>query len=309
MYDNFYYDSLEQFLDTFSKNGINFFKINIPVSIERGYYNGQLCYLFFKNLKTKLLGSGKFINFHRKEFFVESIQLDVGDILNRHNWYYRYCTKYMLENNINEEYKIPPKIRKKFEKLSYKKSKEQGQEWFSSNIEAINQLLPLKHQLFRDFKINKEITTLYAGDENHPKVEYICHNYWLNHKKYPLVEKAMDKLCSFKNSLLERSYNSTLEFYFNRKKLNNEDKDKFPDFFIKQSKKYLKDEAVGYCILHNINKNILEFYVQGQESNITKVFRGKKAQKDPIIQRYLRGPLKGADQRKFVSVKLIEQKK
>lgn len=287
-------------LSKIEKNEID---ISLPISLETKFYNPE----YFKKLINAINKyATKHFEFKDKIFKTKRIRLDVGDILNRHIWYYRYCEQYMLSNNISNEIDISEKIRGKFKKDAYLRSKKQGKEWFKNNIDAINQLIPKKFKVTKNFQLNDEITVLYEGDENNPRIEYICYNYWLNHPEYKKVEKALREICETENSIIKRAYKKAVNYYVDRLLKRGENVQNL-ELFKKQSHKYLFDEGITACLIYRDNPNTIEFYFGGRETNGTQVFRGKKAQKDPIIQKYLQGSLKGADQRKFISVKMVEK--
>jgi hypothetical protein len=288
--------SLNEFIKKVdSKNII----ISCPISLEKNLYENDYFNLFIKKInECKDLIS--------KTKKVQKIQIDVGDTLNRHIWYYRYCKDYILQNNLEQESEIPEKIRRDFEKKSYLMGNKQGKEWFKNNLDSINLLIPKNFRLPKNFQLNNHITVLYRGDEKNPRIEFIRYNYWLEHPQYKKVEKALKDLCCLKNSLIDRAYNKAVKYYLDRLRTKGKTSE-LPDLFKQQSYNYLFDEGVAACILHREINNVIEIYFGGSETIGTQVFRGKKAQNDPIIQKYLKGPLKGADQRKFVSVKMVEE--
>lgn len=177
--------------------------ISLPISLEKNFYNEQYFKDFIVAIKEYVNNGFKFED---KTIKVKKVRLDVGDILNRHIWYYRYCEKYILDNDISNEKEIPKKRRGKFKKDAYLRGKKQGKEWFKNNIDAINQLIPKEFRLSKDFQLNDEITILYKGDKNNPKIEYISHDYWLKHPEYKKIEKALNEVCEIENSVIKRAY-------------------------------------------------------------------------------------------------------
>jgi hypothetical protein len=276
----------------------NSFIMNLPISIERLYHNGNLFIDFIDFLKSNIVNNS--------DYNIIKIQLDVGDILNRHNWYYRYCEKYMLENDLTEEEQIPLDIREKFKKDSYQEGKKQGEKWFKNNLEAINQLIPNKYQLNKNFKLNDGLTVLYKGDKNNPEIEYISYSYWLEHPRYYLTEKALKRICNLKSSSIDRAFTKEAEYFYDILKKNKNIK--YKEFFIKICKKYLIDESIAVAINHS-NDNVIEFY-PGVWNLFSQYFKGRKAQNNPIIKKLMEkgGALEGADKRKFVSVKVVKEK-
>ena len=231
------------------------------------------------------------------------VQLDAGDILNRHNLYYRYCEDYMLINNLTKEKQIPDNIKEEFHKKSYKQGKEQGKEWFKNNIDAINQLIPEGYKINKDFQIKDSITILYKGDENNPRIEYICHKYWLENIKYKKIEIILNEICLEKNSIVDRAIKHTTNCFYNLIK----NKIKYKNLFLKQSYKYIFDETVSTAIMSNQN-NCIEFYC-GNEIASIQALSGRKVQNNPIIKKLMErgGLLEGIKKRKFVSVKMVEE--
>jgi len=232
---------------------------------------------------------------------MQFFQIEVGDVLNRHMWYYRHCEKYMLENNLETEEQISEKIRNQFKRTAYKEGKEQGREWFRKNIEAINLLMSNNHKLISSFKLNDEITILNQSDNESPKLEFVCYEYWLKHSRYKEVEKALTEVRELPDSIIERAYNHEADFFYDRLSKRQDIHKK--NLFIKQSKKYLIDETIPAVIKHSDFDNLLEFYFGGRENNHTQVCKGRKAQNDSTLKKYFNGKLKGADKRRFVGIK------
>ncbi|MFC1659821.1 hypothetical protein ACFL0U_04615 [Pseudomonadota bacterium] len=300
----FYYSLLDKVLDSLKKQNINSLKLNILISFSKTLYNGRPLYNFFYDLHTNLLNSSNYIN-NKSDFKVNVVQIDSGDVLQRHNWYYNLITNYMKKHGLTEEEEISVNTRDKLKELSYQKSLEYGQEWFTKNLDAINIFIPNKSKLKTDFKLNKEITLLYEGDENNPKIEYICYEHWLKHPEYQTVKTILQKICEDKNNILERALKNDIKHFHTIYKKYQSKPIEYTELFNKQSYEYLFDETVAHIIKYYKTKDIIELYGSGIEPKSTLTLKGKKARKDPIIQKYLQNELKGADQRKFVSVKSI----
>ena len=303
-YGNFEYFSLEKILNcTILEKKID---IHLLISLERNYYNKDYFFKLCKNIKQNLLNQKNFIKIEADIIFVDSFDLNLGSTLNRHNWYYRYCEKYMSNENLTEEEQIPNNIREEFSQRAYQKGKKQGKEWITNNIKAINQLIPEDHKLNKNFQINDSITTLYEGNSENTKIRCIDYDYWLNHPRYKMVYDNLKKACKLKNSIIDRAFKFESNFFY--KRFNKVKNIKYKNLFEEQSYKYLFDETVSYIIKNYEKNNILEFYYNGKET-VTEAFRGRKAQNDPIIKKLMEKgqPLEGADQRKFVSVKMVEE--
>jgi len=277
--------------------------LDLLISLEKDCYEGGFFYLLMNSFRNSFLKE----DLLKKQYSanISKIRIDVGDVLNRHNWYYRYCEKYMLENNLKEENQIPKNIQEQFHKEAYQKGKEQGREWFKNNINAINQLIPEGHKLNKDFKISNGITTLYEGDKNNPKIEYICYEYWLKHPKYKTTENVLKKIMNLEESGFKKALDYESEYFCKRIAKGKNIQKKF--LFLKQTKKYIFDETIPIIIKKP--NNILEFYFGGRDIATSQYFAGRKAQNNPEIKKLMEKgqPLEGADQRKFVSVKLEEK--
>ncbi|MFC1659771.1 hypothetical protein ACFL0U_04365 [Pseudomonadota bacterium] len=167
-------------------------------------------------------------------------------------------------------------------------------------------MFPTNFNTNSNYKLEKEITKLYAGsDVKQPNIEYVSYDYWLKHEKYDSIKNELEKLIK-EDALISRAYKNEADYFYSRLK----DKKSIlhKNLFLEQSYNYLFDETVPFIIKHsNPEQPIIEFYINGRDMQVSLGFKGKKAQKDPIIQKYLQGPLKGADQRKFVSVKMVKE--
>jgi hypothetical protein len=298
----FIYKNLNEILYKLYQKNIHSITINLLISLEKEFYEGQNFKLILQDLQK--LTEKRVINLNYKDiktdFEVSKIQIEVGDILNRHVWYYRYCEEYMLDNGLNQEENIPEKIRKEFIKKSYESGKKQGEDWFKRNIDAINVLIPYK-KLTADFQLNNEITSLYEGDNDNAELEFVCYEYWLNHLRYKTVEKALTEVRNLPNSIIERAYNHEANYFYERK--SKKQNIEFKGLFTKQSKAYLVDETIPVVIKHSDANNAIEFYF-GNESDHTQVYKGKKINRDKNIIKYLNTSLKGVQKRNFVQIAL-----
>jgi hypothetical protein len=285
-------ENLSELFKNFSDKS---FILNLAISIERDIYNKH-CNDFFEFIKT-------FVQ-NKNISKCSCIQIDIGDTLNRHNWYYRYCEEYMIQNNLLSEKQIPSSTREEFYKKSYQKGREQGKEWFKNNIKAINQLIPKGYKLNRDFKLNDELTVLYKGDKNNPKIEYIRHEYWLKNTEYKDIKIIFNSICEQENFGIDKAIKRTANNFFKLRKKNI----KYKDLFLQQSYSYILDESISTIIMNKQN-NCIEFYC-GSEIPSIQTLKGRKAQNSPIIKKLMEKgqPLEGADKRKFVSVKVVEEK-
>jgi hypothetical protein len=283
--------------------------INLPISIDSKFYNNKDV---FKLLMELILGYAKHgveyvdpKNDEEKVFKASEIQFDVGDVLNRHNIYFWDINEYMLKNNVSNYSKISEDIKSKFREKAYNKGAEQGLDWFKNNISAINILMPEDKKICDSYTIEKSEVILYEGSENFPKITYIPYSYWLNHKKYNQVSESLKEVCGLDGSRIENVFRVEAEYFYEKLIKNNDVKIVDREFFVENAKEYLKDEAVAFITLYNGNNNVIEFYL-GWENNFSMAFRGKRMRNDEVVQKYLRNELKGADQRKFVSVKMTE---
>jgi len=301
---------LQKFLQDFTIKKQDSIIINLPLSIDSKFYNNKNILLkFFQLIESYATNGIVYIDKEKnikKTFKISEIQLDVGDVLNRHNLYFWDINEYMEEQKINEYKNIPDGIKKEFKIKAYKESEQNGMNWFKNNLDIINILLPKDHKLKKDLKLNKQITTLFKGNKKYPKIVFIRHEHWLKHKNYNTIHKALKKACKTKDSKIENVFNVEATYFYNKIMQNGDSNIVDKAFFIHNAEKYLRDEAVDFIILYNKNKNLLEFYL-GWENNFSQAFRGKKMKKDKEMQKYLQNELKGADQRKFVPVKIITE--
>ncbi|MDD2840373.1 MAG: hypothetical protein PHY80_04610 [Rickettsiales bacterium] len=291
----FSYLGLNERLYQFYERGVKDIDCNLIISLEKEYYQGENMKLIMADLR-KLMSNKKIsmdYNGIKEEFNIKKIGLFVGDTVNRHNLYYRYCAKYFDEHNIDKEELIPLKVKEQFQKEAYIAGTQEGKDWFKDNLEAI-QLFSDEKKLTRDFKITDEITTIFKETETTPKLEYICYNYWYTHQKYKEIETALMELYKLQNSVIEKVYNQEAEYFYERFERRNE-APKYKNLFIQQSKKYLIDETIPAVIL-NSNKepnNFFDFYYYGKLPHHFEVYNGKRANNNLIIQKYLETVLYG----------------
>jgi hypothetical protein len=306
--ENFYvYKNLEVILEKLENCNIKSIDIELVISLGKGYYEGEMLYKLLEGVKKQLLNNSDYILNKKAKFKVNTIRFKVADTLNRHNIYYSYLTDYLMKNNLPDETKLDDTVKAKIKSKSYRDATQQGIDWFINNLNAINLLFPKNKKLNKNFSLNDKITTLYEGDKDFPKVEFCRYKYWLEHAKYKTVEKSLKSVCVINESLIQRAFLKAVDYFVERIK-KREDLNQFEDFRRKQSYQYLFDETVAFIIKHCQQNNVIEFYYGGRETSSTEVFRGRKAQNDPILKQLMAPgqPLEGADQRKFVSIKLVE---
>jgi len=280
---------------------------SLSISLGRKEYHEKNLENFMKKIAETIKNNGiRYFDKNKKEniYKIKKVILDVGDTLNRFTWYYKYLEKYLLTNKITKEELVSKKERREFLKKATETSKQQGIDWFYKNLKSINQLIPDKEKyLTEKFKLKKEKTILYKDTKF--SVEFISHEYWRNHTRSKEIIKALNEVCKIKNSPIQRAFEyEATNFYENVSKYK---KIYFKDIFIEQSMAYLKDEFINFTILYD-NNNTVEFYL-GALSSFSQAFNGSKAQNNPVIQKYLQGPLKGADQRKFIQIKITKESK
>lgn len=303
---DFVYEGLESKIAILKEKKIKNIDLYLLVSLERGYYEGDIFLSICRDIKNRLINNQNYIVSGNFKFKINSIKLDIGDVLNRHNLYYDLCEKYMLDHDLDNEKQIPLFMRNSFKERAYAKGKKQGKEWFKNNINAINQLIPKLDRLDENFQIKDKLTLLYEGDEECPRVEYVSHEYWLKHPRYKIVENALREICNLGDSVIDRSLKHDVGRFFNSSSKKKCLHDK--ELFIKQSYKYLFEETVVFTIANGDADNILELYINSEELSSSKAFRGKKARNNLAIKECLDdGLLKGANRRKFVTIRLNKQ--
>lgn len=306
----FVYLDFNKYLFELYKQGIDNINILLLVSLERDYYEGE-------NLKKILLDLKKLsnelvCNFNGKKvkFKINQVEFDVGDVLNRHMWIYRYIENYLIENNMDYDCAVPQNIMIEFRDRAYSTGKQQGKDWFKNHaIESINKVLfddeeknDISLRIQEDFQLTDGVTQIYKGGKNFPKIQYNCYEYWLKHPKYKFIEKVLQEVRCLPNSILERAYNHEAEFFVDN--LNKRGiPPKFPDLFKKYSKDYLIDESIEHTIIQQDVCNNFEFYYRSMEPVHTKIFRTKKVKNNNVIQGYLQKDLFGIDRGNFITFK------
>lgn len=285
------------------EQGIQNINIFLLVSLEKEYYQDDN---FKKIIQDFIkLSNNLTLNIDGKDikFKVNKISLDVGDTANRWRWIYRYNEKYMLEHNLINEEDIPQNIVEEIAKQSYQTAKQQGRDWFKENaVDALNLVLPQESQLKKNFNLTDGITEIFKGNNEIPRIEYICYDYWLNNPKYKTIEKALLEVRNLENSVVEKAYDHEVKYYIERITKKGEYA-KFPEMFFKYSKLYQFDESIPMVIRNQDCVNSFEFHWFGRESCYTEVFRGKTAQNNKIIKYYLENELKGIIIRNYISIK------
>jgi hypothetical protein len=303
----FNYLNLTKYLLKMYEQGIQDINLFLLISLEKEYYEGDNLKRIIKDLAK--LSNNLALNIDGKDikFKVSKISLDVGDVLNRHRWIYRYNEKYMLEHNLkdNEENLIPEDIEQDIQARAYEAGRQQGFDWFKHHtIDALNLILPNNNQLTKDFKLTNGITEIFKGNETTPPIEYICYEHWLKHPKYKTVEKALNEVRSLENSVVERTYDHEVEYYMERlgKRGETEEISKFPEMFKKYSKEYLVDETVEHVLIQQEKENNLEFYCFAKAPMHSTVFSGKQIKNNTIMQKYLKNELREIDERKRITI-------
>lgn len=282
--------------------------IQLIISMERGYYEGDIFFKLIQDIKNNLLNNSNYIISNSKKIYVNKFTFLVADSLNKRNWYYRYALDYMNKNGLNKENEILDRIKKDLKHKALLRSKEQGLEWILNNSKAIELLIPDNITSIKNIEINDKITVLTKASDTLPQIEIMRYDNLFNHPKFNCTKDILSKICHLENSIIERNFKYEATYFYNRQiRMDRDILDK--DFFINQSMKYLFDETVAYLIDGAKKRNLLEFYFNGKELPSSQCFRGKKAQNDPVIKKYLQNELKGADQRKFVSIKLLDRDK
>ena len=279
----FNYLDLDNVLNKFYNNGIHGINLYLLISLEKDYYMGENMKLIMSDLR-RLMNNKEIIwniNGKLEKFKVNKLSLFVGDVLNRHMFYYRHCADYFDKHNIDQEDLIPLDIRKQFEERSYIEGKQEGKDWFKDNIDAFN-LFSDEKVLTKDYYIGDDITTIFEETENTPKLEYICYEYWLKQSEYKIAIRDLLYLVSLDNSLLDRCYTYEAEAFYNRLDKRDETP-KYKNLFIQQSKKYLIDETPAMA-LSDVKGNHFDMYYGGMTPEHFIVFTGKKAKNNEEIR-------------------------
>jgi len=309
----FTYLNLNNYLLELYRNNIYDLNILLLISLETDYYEGD-------NLKRILLDLKKLLNnlvyqfdildengkptgkkTEQIKFKINKIQIDNGDVLNRHRWIYRYFEKYMLENNLTKEEDIPENIKKELEEKAYLKGLQQGKEWFKDHaIDAINSIIPQEYKLQKDFELTNGITKLFEGNDEIPLLEYVCYEYWLKHKNYEKVEKLFNKIRFLENSPIEKGFINTANDFLERLIKRNQIQ-WFPDMFIKYSVSYLADETVKHALIQSELDNNFELYFGALPYDL--LFRSDEIKKNETINNYLKDELLNLTKRGLITIR------
>ena len=286
----FNYLNLDKTLNKFYKNGLDNVDIQLLISLEKDYYMGENMKLIMSDLR-RLMNNKEIvwnINGKLEKFKVNKMSLIVGDVINRYIIYYRYCVDYFDKHNINKESLIPLEIRKDFEEKSYIEGKEEGKDWFKSNIDAFN-LFSNEKVLTKDYYIGDDITTIFEETEDTPKLEYICYEHWYKQPEYKKIEEPLLKMINDPEcSAIDRCYTHEAEYFYERLKKRNKTP-KYKDLFIQQSRKYLIDETVPFVLnTRNCINNIVEFYYYGKSPMHLEVYKGRGVKNNKTINSYIR---------------------
>ena len=302
---HFTYFGLEDRLRKFKNHNVQNLDVSLIVSLEKDYYMGENMKLIMKDLKGLFKNKKIIIDIdgETNEFKINYLNLQLGDTLNWHTFYYRYCIDYFEKHNIDKEELIPENIRKQFKENAHIAGINEGKQWFIDNLEAI-QLFSDEKQLTKDFNLTDGITTIFEETDYTPKLQLTCYSYWYKHSRYYEIEKSLKELCSMENSLIDDCYKFEAERFFIRLSKRNETP-KFKDLFLKQSYKYLFDETMPSVIENSSNNpnNYMDLYFGGLTPAHITIYDGKRAKKNPIIQQYLKTSLKGLNDAEWVTIK------
>ena len=286
----FNYLNLEEILNKFHKSNINNVDLTLIISLEKDYYMGENMKLIMSDLRRLMNNKEIVWNIDGKleKFKIRTLRFDVGDVLNRHMFYYRHCADYFDKNNIDQEELIPLEIRKDFEEKSYIEGKEEGKDWFKSNIDAFN-LFSNEKVLTKDYYIGDDITTIFEETEDTPKLEYICYEHWYKHYNYNNIYEILLELTSKPDMIMDRCYVYEANYFYNRLSMRGETP-KYKNTFIQQSKKYLIDETAAMVILNSANEpnNNFDMYYFGKLPHHFNVYYGKQAKNNQVLQDYIK---------------------
>lgn len=298
------YLGLKKYLIDLHKKNIHDINLFLLISLEKDYYEGENLKKIVKDLVK--LSNNLFLEIdgERINFKVNKISFDVGDVLNRHRWIYRYNEKYSIENGLNddEENKIPENIKNEIQEKAYQTGKQQGFDWFKNHcIDAINEVLPENNKIDKDFQLNNDIRNIFEGNKTIPAMEYICYIHWLKHKNYKHIEEILNKIRFLDNSVIEKAFDHEANYFLERL-INRDKKPKFPINFVKHSKDYLVDEVIKDILIYSLSQNI-GFYYFGLEPRVFTTFRGKKAKNDKRIQEYYKPELSNIDEMTWIAIR------
>ena len=286
----FNYLDLEETLNKFCKDSISNVNLQLLISLEKDYYMGENMKLIMSDLRRLMNNKEIVWNIDGKleKFKVNKLSLQVGDVLNRHMFYYRHCADYFDKHNIDQEELIPLEIRKDFEEKSYIEGKEEGKDWFKSNIDAFNSFSNEK-VLTKDYYIGDDITTIFEETEDTPKLEYICYEHWYKQPEYKKIEEPLLKMIKDPRcSTIDRCYTHEAEYFYERLEKRNE-APKHKDLFVQQSRKYLIDETVPMILnTYNRTNNTIEIYYYGKLPMHLETYNSIKTKKNKAICNYIR---------------------
>lgn len=303
-YFNYLY--LNEIFNKFYNNGVDNVDISLLISLEKEYYEGKNFKLIMSDLR-KLMKNKEIIcdiNGKKEKFKINKLSLQVGDVLNRHMFYYRHCADYFKKHNVDREELIPEEIKQEFESISYEEGKQEGKDWFKDNIDAIN-LFSDDKVLTKDFFIGDDITTIFEETEETPKLEYICYEHWLKHPRYDKINKTIIDICNNKDcSFVDRCYTYEAECFYNRLAKRNEAPE-FRNLFIQQSKKYLIDETAPSTIENSTNtpNNYTEIYYHGLVASHYLVFLSRHAKNNKIVKESVDTVLSGIKNYTQITIK------
>ena len=301
---DFQYLNLDKVLYKLYNSNANGINLYLLVSLEKDYYIGDNLKKIIADLR-KLVNNKEIIwniNGKLERFKVNKLSLFVGDVLNRHMFYYRHCADYFDKHNIDQEDLIPLDVRKQFEERSYIDGKQEGKDWFKDNIDAFN-LFSDEKVLTKDYYIGDDITTIFEETENTPKLEYICYEHWLRQPEYRKTEQLFFRMIHDENcSSIDRCYTYEAEAFYNRLDKRGETP-KYKDLFIKQSRKYLMDETIPAVVLSSGDvSNNLNIYYHGKTQPHFLIYKGKHFIHNKVGQSYLNAGLQGLSRYEQITI-------
>lgn len=302
METKFQYKGLEGILTKLNERHINSVEVRLLISLNRASGQSEI----FKNVindLARLVKNKKIVlktEDGEKEFNVEQLNVEVGDVLNKYMHYYGYCEDYLVNNGLTEEDEIPENTRKVFKEIAVIAGRHDGDEWLRNNIQYINEIIPEDQRKGPDLKIGELTTRLADETETTPEINFISYQYWLSDPLYGEKERILKDLYNMNNSLIKRALEHEANYFYDRSSVRK--KILMKDFFIRESIKYLFDETVSVALKYINTNNNIEFYWGGREGVQTQVFKGKAAHKDPVLKELFKNELKGIDERRFVSI-------
>jgi hypothetical protein len=309
----FSYLNLNNYLLELHKNDLHDLNILLLISLETSYYEGdslKRILLDIKKLSNNLVYQFDILDENGKptgkktekiKFKINKIQIDNGDVLNRHRWIYKYFEKYMFKNNLAKEEDIPESVKQEFEEKAYIKGLQQGKDWFRNHaIDALNLIIPQEHRLQKDFELTNGITKLFAGNNETPPLEYICYEYWLRHTNYKKVEKLFNRVRLLENSPVEKAFNNTANDFLERLTKRNQIQ-LFPDMFVKYSVLYLADETIKHALIQSELDNNFELYFGALPYDL--LFRSEEVKKNEAMSCCLKDELLNLTKRGLVTIR------